>query len=135
MSPVLVSILSAVIAFCVSLWTHPFILKLAKKKHITDDPDARKLQESPVPVMGGIVVGFGILAATLFARCFTECTDILPALLSAILMLNIGFIDDTISLSPKVRFAVEILLSLLLLGNGFVILFADTCQHKHSGAY
>lgn len=121
MSPVLVSILSAVIAFCVSLWTHPFILKLAKKKHITDDPDARKLQESPVPVMGGIVVGFGILAATLFARCFTECTDILPALLSAILMLNIGFIDDTISLSPKVRFAVEILLSLLLIGNGFVI--------------
>jgi len=121
MSPVLVSILSALIAFCVCLWTHPYILRLAKLKHITDDPSARKLQETPVPVMGGEVVGFGILAAVLFARCFTECTEILPALLSAILMLNIGFIDDTISLSKRVRFIVEILLSLLLIGNGYLI--------------
>lgn len=121
MNPVLVSIFSAVIAFGVSLWTHPYILQLAKIKHITDDPNARKLQDSPVPVMGGIVVGFAILAGVLFARCFISCTGILPALLSGILMLNIGFIDDTISLSKRVRFGVEIILSLLLIGNGFLI--------------
>ena len=39
---------------------HPKVLKIAILKNLVDNPDARKLQRNPVPVMGGIAVFFGI---------------------------------------------------------------------------
>ena len=33
---------------------HPQLVKIALRKHIVDEPNARKFQEHPVPTMGGI---------------------------------------------------------------------------------
>ena len=49
-------ILPALFAFIGTLWIHPKVLKIAILKNIVDNPDARKLQRNPVPVMGGIAV-------------------------------------------------------------------------------
>lgn len=34
-------------------WIHPRLVKIALLKNIVDNPDARKLQRTPVPVLGG----------------------------------------------------------------------------------
>ena len=54
-------ILPILLSFIGTLWMHPKILKIAILKNIVDNPDARKLQRNPVPVMGGIAVFFGIV--------------------------------------------------------------------------
>ena len=40
------------IAFIVTLVMYPLVLAFAKKHNIVDNPNARKLQRVPVPVMG-----------------------------------------------------------------------------------
>ena len=47
-------IIPAILAFIGTLWVHPKILKIAIMKDLVDNPDVRKLQRSPVPVIGGI---------------------------------------------------------------------------------
>lgn len=47
-------------AFLIALisvsWIHPRLVKIALDKNIVDNPNARKLQRKPVPVLGGIAV-------------------------------------------------------------------------------
>ena len=53
---------SALMALFCTCWIHPYILKVAKTKNIVDNPDARKLQRIPVPILGGLTVIFGVLS-------------------------------------------------------------------------
>ena len=48
------------VALLTVILVHPQIVGFAKKKNIVDNPDARKLQRSPVPVMGGVAVFVGL---------------------------------------------------------------------------
>ena len=43
-------------------WIYFKILKVAFDKKLVDNPDARKLQKRPVPVVGGLAVFMGVLA-------------------------------------------------------------------------
>lgn len=115
MNELLQIFLPALIALFCTCWIHPHILKVAKTKNIVDNPDARKLQRVPVPVLGGLTVVFGVLAGVMGFNLFGDFYDLFPVLASIIIILIIGFIDDTISLSPRVRFAVEIILALYLI--------------------
>ena len=49
LAPTLISLL------CVT-WIYFKILRLSLEKNLVDNPDARKLQKTPVPVMGGMAV-------------------------------------------------------------------------------
>ena len=55
-SHILIAFFAALIAV---LWIHPRLVKIALMKNIVDNPDARKLQRTPVPVLGGVAVFFG----------------------------------------------------------------------------
>ena len=63
-------LISALIALFCTCWIHPYILKVAKMKNIVDNPDARKLQRVPVPVMGGLTVIFGVLTGVMGFKLF-----------------------------------------------------------------
>lgn len=100
----------ALIALGCTCWIHPYILKVAKVKNIVDNPDARKLQRVPVPLLGGLTVVFGVLSGLMGFSMFGGLFDLFPVITAVIVILIVGFMDDTISLSPKVRFFVEIIL-------------------------
>ena len=108
-------IIPALVALVATNWIHPYILKVAKEKNIVDNPDARKLQRTPVPVLGGLNVVFGILAGIMTFNLFGNFNDLLPMFASIIIILIVGMLDDMISLSPKVRFVIEIALVLYLI--------------------
>lgn len=105
----------ALIALACSCWIRPYILKMAIAKNIVDNPDARKLQRVPVPVLGGLPVVFGILTGVMGYNLFGDFSDLFPAFAAIIIILIVGMIDDMISLSPKVRFVAEILLVCFLI--------------------
>lgn len=92
-----------------TFWIYFKILAIAKEKNLVDNPNARKLQKRPIPVMGGIAVFFGVLCGTLVASCLMDCGVVLPIILAMSMMLYIGAIDDIIDLSPRNRFIIEIL--------------------------
>lgn len=103
-------LIPAIIAFACTCWIHPYILKVAKVKNIVDNPDARKLQRVPIPVLGGFTVVFGILSGIMCFNLIGEQVDLFPVFASIFIILIVGLLDDMISLSPKVRFVVEIIL-------------------------
>ncbi|MBR5465957.1 MAG: undecaprenyl/decaprenyl-phosphate alpha-N-acetylglucosaminyl 1-phosphate transferase [Bacteroidaceae bacterium] len=109
------SALSALIAV---RWVYFKVLKLAKEKNLVDNPDARKLQKKPVPVVGGIAVFFGFVMGVLVGYTMLSVFGfndvpfislrILVVILSMSVMLYSGALDDIVGLSPCSRFVIEI---------------------------
>ena len=110
-------------------WVFFKVLKIAKDKHLVDNPDARKLQKAPVPVVGGLAVFFGVVIGVLvgvsmcgllshFADLEFESgmfSCLLPVVLSMVVMLYAGAMDDILGLTPTSRFVLEILVVLTIM--------------------
>jgi UDP-N-acetylmuramyl pentapeptide phosphotransferase/UDP-N-acetylglucosamine-1-phosphate transferase len=94
---------------------HPRVVKFAIKRNIVDNPDARKLQRNPVPVMGGVAVFFGLISGLCVVSFFMDITSILPVFVAMSVMLCVGVADDVSNLSPKMRFVIEIAVALMLM--------------------
>ncbi|MBQ1213640.1 MAG: undecaprenyl/decaprenyl-phosphate alpha-N-acetylglucosaminyl 1-phosphate transferase, partial [Tidjanibacter sp.] len=93
----LISALAALIAVC---WFQPHILNIAKEKNIVDNPDARKLQRIPIPVMGGIAVVFGLMVGVMCFNFFGDFSNMLAVLSAVIVIMLVGLVDDIRGLSP-----------------------------------
>ena len=103
------------LAFLGTLWIHPKVLKIAILKNIVDNPDARKLQRNPVPVMGGIAVFFGITIGLCCSQAIFNSASTFMLISAMLIMLYTGTMDDIISLSPGIRFLIEILVIVWLM--------------------
>ena len=87
---------------------HPHVVKFANRRNIVDNPDARKLQRNPVPVMGGVAVFFGLIAGLCVSTIFFDINALLPMFVAMSVMLCVGVADDVANLSPWLRFVIEI---------------------------
>ena len=87
-----------------------------------DNPDARKLQRTPVPVLGGVAVFFGIVIGIGSVESAVNSSGLLIVIMAMMAMLYTGTMDDILSLSPALRFAVEFFVALLLIFNGGYLL-------------
>lgn len=103
-------ILPILLAFLGTLWIHPKILKISIMKNLVDNPDARKLQRNPVPVMGGIAVFFGIVIGICSSQTLLNEPNVFMLITAMLIMLYIGTMDDILDLSPAIRFLIEILI-------------------------
>ena len=124
MSDVMQFLLTSFSALFSTFWIYPYVLRMAKSKNIVDNPDARKLQRIPVPVLGGLAVMFGVLTGMMVYSLFDRTLDFYPMFTSIVIIFLIGMLDDSISLSPKFRFVIEILLVLY-------IIIISGCQLNH----
>lgn len=105
-----IAIIVTLVAMLTSALVFPFALRFALKHDIVDKPNARKLQRSPVPVFGGVVVYSGILAGGLVLLFFFPSAMLAWILFSVALMMVIGTWDDINGLPAFVRLLVEVLL-------------------------
>ena len=115
MPDILRIILPALLALLGTLWIHPKILKIAILKNIVDNPDARKLQRNPVPVMGGIAVFFGIVIGLCSSQAMFNSASTFMLISAMLIMLYVGTVDDIINLSPGIRFLIEIMVIVWLM--------------------
>ena len=104
-----------VVSLCATWWIFKKVLKIAKLKNIVDNPDARKLQRVPVPVLGGIAVFFGIVFAFAVAGVTFNISNMFAMICVMTIMLYVGTMDDIIGLTPSLRFLIEIIVVLLLI--------------------
>lgn len=107
-APFLIALIAAAIM-------HPCIVKIAKMKKIVDNPNARKLQKQPIPILGGVVVFFGIFFSVACAHGLEDCSSLLVAFAAMMIMLYTGTMDDILDLRPSTRFAVQIFAACLLI--------------------
>lgn len=134
---------SALSALLAVRWVYFKILKLAKEKGLVDNPDARKLQKFPVPVVGGLAVFFGLLFGLLFGSVVyyvfnlditgdspvLATTRMTPVVLAMSIMLYVGCLDDIVGLTPRTRFIIEIL---VILG---MVFSSDACIDSLHGLW
>ena len=104
-----------VASLLVVAWSHPIVRKVAVKRNIMDNPDARKLQKESVPVMGGVAVFFGLITGLCVEYAFVNISGMLPIFIAMSLMLCVGIMDDVSGLSPWLRFLIEILVVVMLI--------------------
>ncbi len=129
MNNVLIAVcVSAFVVMLMVEWAYFRILRIAKIKKLTDNPNSRKLQQEPIPVMGGIVIFLGVVTGVFVTSAMhtflgMELSSVfLPVLTALTLMLYIGAMDDVIGLSPKSRFIIEILAVLgIVYSSGYCI--------------
>lgn len=139
-------IIQLAIAVCTSVlavhWIYAKVLKVAMAKGLTDNPDARKHQTAPVPVLGGIAVFFGLLFGLLAFTSINfmantpsgvEGSHLLggtaPVLLASCILLYVGALDDILDLAPRSRLVIEVL---VLLG---VIFSTGMCVDSFHGLW
>lgn len=112
-------LLGIFIAFAVALFVtaliHPRIVRFAKRRNIVDNPNARKLQRTPIPVMGGLAVFFGLVSGLCVSGVFINVNNLLPIIVAMSVMLCVGVVDDVSELSPKLRFLIEIVVVVALI--------------------
>ena len=106
------SFLIALFSVC---WIHPRLVQIALEKNIVDNPNARKLQRKPIPVLGGIAVFFGSVIGLGCASISCDCSELFIVVVAMMIMLYTGTLDDILDLSPGLRFLIEIGTVLLLI--------------------
>lgn len=102
------------LSLLIASFSYKPIRRLAQSLNFYDNPEARKLQRVPIPVMGGFVVFIGALFSSLCYWFVHDCTHILPLQLAMLVMLVVGAWDDIKSLSPAFRLIIEVLTVLAL---------------------
>ena len=115
MSIILHILIPFVVSLIAAIWIYPKVLRIALLKDVVDNPNARKLQRVPVPVLGGVAVMFGILVALSVCRLFYDCSGLFTIMLAMSVLLYVGTIDDITELSPNMRFLIETFLVVMLI--------------------
>ncbi len=111
-----------VIALVVSWVITPWYRRLAWKMGVVDKPNARRLNEVPVPTGGGLVI---IIAFWMAIWLTGARHPALPGLAMGSLVIGItGWIDDRWELQPRFKLLGQILAALAVVANGTVIHFA-----------
>ncbi len=111
-------LIPALVGMIAVFWIYFKMLNIAHQKNLVDNPDARKLQKLPVPVVGGLCVSFGVICAVLAGSCMMNCTHLVPILMAMSVMVYVGAMDDILGLSPNMRFLIEVLVILALIYGG-----------------
>jgi len=118
-------ILTAVFACATTALSIPFVIKLAKKINLMDDPRTHihpaLLHKKPIPRAGGLAIFIGILAGVLLFVPFDNFTKTI--FLGGLIVVVTGVLDDKYDLSPYIRFAVNILTASIAVYAGVAIPF------------
>lgn len=121
-------LLAFITGFIIVLISTPVLIKVAKIKHLVDEPGDRKVHHRSIPTLGGIMLFAGtIIAYSLWFPSAEESLggnyDVLSALqdfkylvASMFILFFMGLKDDIIGMSPSKKLIIH-------LGVGFILVY------------
>lgn len=91
----------------------PFAIKIG----LVDKPSARKKHLGEIPLIGGISVYIGLLAASILVLLFSpqHVGQLILYLFSSLLMVVTGALDDRYDLSVRVRIVVQVVIASIMM--------------------
>jgi len=107
---------SALVAFIAT----PLVRQLAHRVGFLDQPSQRKVHLSPMPLMGGVAIYIGFVAALLVAGTETF-RELLGVVGGATVLLVIGLWDDRRNIHPLIKLAGQALAGVLLIWSGIQV--------------
>ncbi len=122
-------IFGAITAFLIVLFTTPSLIKVSKLKHLVDEPgEDRRLHQTRIPTIGGIIIFAGVLFSYFFWFPFptgeenTMGHEVLTSALrdlkflvsSIILLFFVGIKDDIIGTAPDKKMVVHLFVAFIL---------------------
>jgi UDP-GlcNAc:undecaprenyl-phosphate GlcNAc-1-phosphate transferase len=114
-----------VTAFLIAILATPFVIKLAKKLNVIDDPRINKhikvIHKYPVPRMGGLATYIAILATSLIF--LPPDKHLIGILVGGTLITAVGILDDKYNLNPYLRLILGLLAALSPVAAGIGISF------------
>ena len=112
----------------------PAAKSLAKRLDAIDYPSERRVNKKPIPRLGGVAIFAGIIAMLLVLFLCTELLGWRPTFLSGMMRINyfgatlsvlvifgVGFVDDMVSLGPKVKFLGQIVAATIAAFSGILL--------------
>ncbi len=101
-------LLPFICALLMTMFVHPSIVKIAKTRGLVDNPEARKLQKHPIPVLGGIAVFWGIVVGAGVTSVFYNSFALYTCIVAMTVTLFVGTADDMIGIKPYMRLILEL---------------------------
>lgn len=105
-------IIAFIIAFIISMTLTPIVRDLAVRNALLDIPNHRSSHVVPVPRLGGIAIAVATLSGAIIAADYIGGYLAFMGL-AAILLSILGFWDDTKTLSPLMKYGVQLLSAVL----------------------
>ncbi len=107
------------VTFALSLGLTPFFRKIALRSNFLDSPIGQlKKHTAPVPYLGGLAIYFSFLLGILGVLILAKPPDfprVLAIFVGGTVVALMGLADDLFSLSPAVKFLIEIIAAALLI--------------------
>ncbi len=99
------AIFSGLTALAIAYYSTPFVIKIAKKLGVIDDPKKSKhpkvIHTYPVPRMGGLAIFIAVFIASIIFLPFDK--HLIGILAGAIILAIMGVLDDKYNLNPYLR--------------------------------
>ena len=120
-----------IMGFGLTLWATPQVKKIATYCGALDQPDARKVHKTPMPLWGGLAVSLSAILAFLVALFGVSGLALSPRQFSGVIaivfcslfIVGVGMVDDRFGMAAKTKLMAQIGLSLILVGAGIRIDF------------
>ncbi len=110
------------LALVFTLVLTPAIRKFAQKINLVDKPNARKVHNTPVPLIGGIVVFISSSVAMLLCPgIFAKNDQLYAIVVGAFILLFMGVIDDKIDIRASYKLFIQLALSHFAFTSGIKI--------------
>jgi UDP-GlcNAc:undecaprenyl-phosphate GlcNAc-1-phosphate transferase len=115
-------IISSIFAFAFTYFLVPYFRKAASYLQLVDKPNYRKVHATPIPLVGGIAVFFGIMLALKIAFPFEiDLADYNFIFKLAGVLLFVGVLDDRFDLRASLKLAIQLVLAHLVFMQGIKI--------------
>ena len=112
-------ILSSMLAFIITYYSIPIIIKIAKYKKLFDEPDERKVHKVVIPTLGGLGIFAGfILAILLGVSKGVADTELRYYAAAAIVLFFVGIKDDILVLSAYKKFIGQLIAAVIIIKLG-----------------
>jgi UDP-GlcNAc:undecaprenyl-phosphate GlcNAc-1-phosphate transferase len=115
--------LTVIIAFIASVAIAAFIIPalkiIALKTGLLDIPNARKVHQHPIPVVGGLGIGITLIISILVSPYFIEIINKYYIIVfAALLLMLVGILDDKLNLRASHRLIIQVVCAYAIATSG-----------------
>jgi UDP-N-acetylmuramyl pentapeptide phosphotransferase/UDP-N-acetylglucosamine-1-phosphate transferase len=115
-------LLGGLLAFCITFYAIPKVIKIANYKKLYDVPDDRKVHKEPIPSLGGVGIFAGFIISLLIFGQLESTNALQFYIVAFVVVLFFGIKDDVIGLTPQKKLFGQLLVSAILTLKGSILL-------------
>jgi len=105
---------AGVLAFVMSFFIIPSVIKIADIKHLYDSPNERKSHSSSIPTLGGLGIFSGFIVSTCLFSNFTAGHEIQYIVAALLIIFMMGAKDDIVDMSAKKKLLGQIVAAFII---------------------